>query len=758
MRKDDITQSKPVLIALSIWMATTAFVHVSQGLTSATMTFIFLMVGVLYVALFLFSIVLISQVVYSSFRNIRFGVADVVIVFFAVYFLMLAVSHSQSQGLTNAIPLLILIQKTIFSLALVALVIFAAFVCGRVALSTLRLESRRSENTIVLSIGLGLFILSWGVFFLGIMGRIYILECVLLLLFMIFIGRKNITQTVDSLMKRRWDLNACLTSRKSAVVVLVISCCAFLLMLGLFVSSGNLLSANWDTFHTYLVFPKTYAENHAIVSFQWHPHWGFPQFGEMIYTIFIVLGGIESVFVFNWFMALVLALVILTITRNFVTDSLSWLSPAILLSIPSICVLYFGYVKVDLLLSLYFLLAVLGLILYLKESKPHYLIITSFFAGVTLSIKYTACLFVLALFVAAVYFKVVSFKKIGILALCAIAFLIPSVPWLSKNISEYGNPVYPLLAGKDEVSEKLGFSCIPSFHKACEDDILFVNDVDPLENRVYTYLKLLYKNYINGGSPYTLDDPGFVYIALLPLILLSLFSIERNRHRGFLKLVSIITVVHICLWAFLMSGQGWYLLPSIILLIVVIVLLIHGREGWFKNLSIFMVITFIFFRFLMSFAYVRNHYDALSGYASGLLTLEEAIARDVRKESVFSSRLGAWGFLNERYDNGDGSIILDFLDTQGYFINDSHSRYIPDFFGYLFSCMSDHGNVNANLERLGVRYIIYNSAMNATCEKSVERSSNFICKAETKFQKFLVDHDPPVVYSNGHIRIYDLKK
>jgi len=104
--------------------------------------------------------------------------------------------------------------------------------------------------------------------------------------------------------------------------------------------------------------------------------------------------------------------------------------------------------------------------------------------------------------------------------------------------------------------------------------------------------------------------------------------------------------------------------------------------------------------------------------------------------------------------NNSNALIYGFTDTQGYFINDSYKNFIPDFYGYLFACLSRQGKAYENMKKLGVSYIIFSSDTYPLCSAG---DTKFItCQSRNNFRVFINKYGE-LIHKDGGFELYILK-
>jgi 4-amino-4-deoxy-L-arabinose transferase-like glycosyltransferase len=201
----------------------------------------------------------------------------------------------------------------------------------------------------------------------------------------------------------------------------------------------------FDSLVYHFSLPKTYIE---LGRFRYIPEnmfWGMPQAGEMLFTWAILLSGNSSAAVFGWIWG-VLALIGIagTVYSNF-GGRAAWISIAAILAGFSLSAsLSWGYI--DWLVILFGLGFFVFLGSWRRENSTSNFVLASLFAGMAISVKYTAGILLLpgmlSVFSAS-RFRFSIYKKLGAAILWILLAILIALPWLIKNVVATGNPIYP---------------------------------------------------------------------------------------------------------------------------------------------------------------------------------------------------------------------------------------------------------------------------------------------------------------------------
>ena len=209
--------------------------------------------------------------------------------------------------------------------------------------------------------------------------------------------------------------------------------------------------SGWDTLVYHLTGPRLFVESGRVSHAIDLPYLGFPQLGEMQFTLGLLLLG-EGVAPLLHFGYGLLALAITgSLTRRASGKDATWFGVAILLSVPTLLSLM-SRAYVDVTLLFYTSAAFYGFLRW-REARAlgdggagkGWLLMTGLLCGFCGGVKYTAIAvpFALALSVAWVSRHDGMSAAIRRLAFLAGGAVVAVLPWLLENWLTAGNPVYP---------------------------------------------------------------------------------------------------------------------------------------------------------------------------------------------------------------------------------------------------------------------------------------------------------------------------
>ena len=209
--------------------------------------------------------------------------------------------------------------------------------------------------------------------------------------------------------------------------------------------------AGWDTLVYHLTGPRLFVEAGRIVHSVDLPYLGFPELGEMQFTLGLLLVGDRVAPLFHLGYGLLALAVTASLARRVFGTDVAWLAVALLLSVPTLLSLMTrAYVDATL---LFYATAALYALLRWRESHARadatggrgWLVVMGLLCGFCGGVKYTAVAVPVALGMSLAW----TSRRDGLgvvagrLALVVGSAAVVALPWLLENWMTTGNPVYP---------------------------------------------------------------------------------------------------------------------------------------------------------------------------------------------------------------------------------------------------------------------------------------------------------------------------
>lgn len=632
---------------------------------------------------------------------------------------------------------------------LVVIVFFAsAYVPGKRLTDILTGNALGIGRSLTLSLALGTGIWGYTVLILDLTGLAYPVAAWLLAIAAIAVDRKELGRLIRSIASLPISFPEKMRPEGVALsLVITLSLIAFVH------SYSGLAAGGWDTFHQYLTFPSVYEQRHGLTDFPFHPHWGFPQLSEMIFQAGLLFGNERTAFLLNHCLIALGLLGFATEARKIAGRHFVW-PLGILASVPLLLRFESGYLKAESVLFL-FIIALLSAFGFMAEKRPHGYrpwILVGIMLGLLLSVKYTSLVFLVGT-VGTVYIFRKTFllnRKKAILSLlvCLLVFS----PWLAKNAIRYGNPLHPILPGSDEVSERLGKSCHPYFIENSREDIFVTKhrELFSAEIPFASRIRLGILPFLNGDG-FDITASGPFFIVFLPILMISFLRIREPYHRFLLLLSTSGFVLGLCSF----SGQTWYLLPAMPPFTLALAYAWKRRATTrIPDTANVLVLLWLFFTVSMNL-FSQGALESVR-YARSEITLEEQLrisgkmCGNHRKYHLYRIWKDINTLIREHPDTD--VVVYGFMDTQGFFIDRSDRHFIPDFFGSLFTCMSENGNVTEGMRKLNVSHILFESDPPSGCEPDDHFAT---CRSFFLFRDFVASHGT-LIREEGSFGLYSL--
>ena len=207
----------------------------------------------------------------------------------------------------------------------------------------------------------------------------------------------------------------------------------------------------WDTLVYHLTGPRFFVEAGRIVHPVDLPYLGFPELGEMHFTLGLLLVGEQVAPLFHFGYGVLALVVVVSLARRVFGRDVAWLASTLLLSVPTLLSLMTrAYVDATL---LFYATAALYALLRWRELHAGsdvaggrgWLVVMGLVCGFCGGVKYTAVAIPVALGLSLAWISrrdglgAVA-GRVGLVALVAV---LVALPWPVENWLTTGNPVYP---------------------------------------------------------------------------------------------------------------------------------------------------------------------------------------------------------------------------------------------------------------------------------------------------------------------------
>lgn len=313
-----------------------------------------------------------------------------------------------------------------------AILLLAATLGWRV---TRRFEFASPLEAISFRAGLGLGLLSFVTFGLGLLGLLNPILFWLLMLAAAFLGRDDLLASFSEFRDFRLEIS----SRFERALVAFVA--ASLIIAFLFALTPPIA---WDSQTYHLVEAKHAMEQGRITSPPDIVYFSFPSLGEMLFLAAMILKGDIAAQILHFdYLLLTLGLLFAFANRYF-NSPVAWLACAILIAVPSLLSVATN-AYVDVMLVFYAFGAFYVLMIAFEKNELRWYAFAGAFAGMAMGVKYTGMFAPLAIFILILIRNGLgSFRSAIVYLLFAAIF---ASPWYLRNLFFTGNPVYPFLFG-----------------------------------------------------------------------------------------------------------------------------------------------------------------------------------------------------------------------------------------------------------------------------------------------------------------------
>lgn len=324
-------------------------------------------------------------------------------------------------------------------LVYVFVLLLASAGTGRLALAAIGL-SFSSLADFIISVALGLATLSYSTFILGLLGLYNNAGAIVSTVTLLFLACYAIWHTASL----KYLQEKTLFSWTATGTVFLIG------VVAVFLFAKALWPAVYVDAVTYhLGIPNYYLQEGAFVYIPEDMCSGYPFITEMLYTLAMLVAGQKAAQCTSVLIFLLSILAVYEFSKTLLGVRYAGLTCVVYTLTPCLmdATLTFGN---DLCLVYYMVMATYCFFLWhMQYRSERMLILIGLFAGICLSIKYTAFIFIpIPLLAGFIYNAVKNEERLGWpllrrVMICGAATIIVCLPWMLKNILYTGNPIYP---------------------------------------------------------------------------------------------------------------------------------------------------------------------------------------------------------------------------------------------------------------------------------------------------------------------------
>ena len=293
-------------------------------------------------------------------------------------------------------------------------------------------------ESLTMQTGLGLAVISFATFGLGLLGWLNPILFWVLLLIGFFLLRYDVRAVIKNLRATQFPADS---SFERWLVIFV--------LLSLFIALFYALTPPiaWDSQTYHLLIPRTALDQGRIAPPPNVPYFSFPSLIEMLFLAAMVLKGDIAAQAIHLGFFVLLSGAVFSFAQKYSNPRVAWLSVAVLIATPSL-LLISTWAYVDLALAFYAFAVFYAMRIALESDKQSWLMLAGVFAGLAMGVKYTAVIIPVALSLI-LLLRHRSRIKQGISRLIVFASVagVVAAPWYLRNWIFMGNPFYPFVFG-----------------------------------------------------------------------------------------------------------------------------------------------------------------------------------------------------------------------------------------------------------------------------------------------------------------------
>ncbi|MFH0947665.1 MAG: glycosyltransferase family 39 protein [Elusimicrobiota bacterium] len=338
-----------------------------------------------------------------------------------------------------------LIFKHLFNIFLAGFFLFSAFAIGRWILLRVGLLFFNFLEEIVFSVGLGLGIIAYLIFFLGVLGLLYSSVIYFVVIIFSVLGVVNFKKNSPKIG---------FPSEKLSVFDILV-----LVVLGITVLINLTGALSPEIFYDSLVYhlgvTNFYKIHHKIVNMPFVFLSNLPAVASMLFTAGLLIKNEIVSKLINFSAGLLCCLAIISISIRYFRLRVGIWAVLIFYTISQV-MRHSWACGTEMLLAFFGMLALYSIMNYAANEKK-WLILSAVFSGLSMSVKYTGFFVMLGIIISFLIIEgVFSLKNIKNMILFGLVSAVVVSPWLIKNYVYKKNPVYPYLSNifpKDKDSD-----------------------------------------------------------------------------------------------------------------------------------------------------------------------------------------------------------------------------------------------------------------------------------------------------------------
>ncbi|HEY6331739.1 MAG TPA: glycosyltransferase family 39 protein [Blastocatellia bacterium] len=320
-------------------------------------------------------------------------------------------------------------------LAVAAILAIIAFALGRRLTWTFKYGSIWEEAAFSLALGLG--VLAYSTFVLGLLGLLY-RPVVLAGLAVSIIACRRVWASWITRLRASSKDGRYTRFRLMALWGAAVLCLTPIWLLPLYPPVA------WDATMYHLAIPKAYVQAHHLIFTPLLRFSAFPQTNEMLFTLSLLVHDDITAQEIEFLILIAVVCAIIGFGKRFFSLRASILSAALFIQSPVVLLLG-SNAMVDLTLALWTWLALYALYIWFESEKKSWLVLAGVLCGLAVGTKYTGLVFVSVFVGLLVYDSFRRKRHYGSAARFGLMAFLVACPWLFRNFYYTRNPVFPFL-------------------------------------------------------------------------------------------------------------------------------------------------------------------------------------------------------------------------------------------------------------------------------------------------------------------------
>ncbi|MEO1287989.1 MAG: glycosyltransferase family 39 protein, partial [Chloroflexota bacterium] len=387
----------------------------------------------------------------------------------------------------------------------------------------------------------------------------------------------------------------------------------------------------WDALNYHLVIPQFYVENGAIIANLDNHFFGFPQNFEMLYGLLMMVGSDTAPSVLHFAVGVLGLMLIYNLVRRHASSKAASVSVLVIMASFSFWLLM-GWAYVDIALMSYGAAIIIALQQWQANDKDrhHWLRLMIVLLAMCAGIKYTSIPLIIGVYLFVIWRE--PKQAISYTVTFAVIGLVLFLPWLTKGLLLYENPVFPYIFGGANWDSVRGDAFSDAGNGLIHQGRFIEVALLPFTATIFGVHRI---------APYGFTMGAFWMT--MPFLLVLGYSKLSDNSKSLVRMVLPLALVVLIFWMVLAATSGIGAQPRLMLIggalpAILAGLAYHSLENWKRRPIDIVFITqavLIFSIFLGSFDYLRYFAE------SRVLEYHTATVSQERTDRYLTRNLGA---------------------------------------------------------------------------------------------------------------------